>query len=445
MIVPLILKPDPKLDLVLERVIDVPRKLVWRAWTEPEHIVKWFTPAPWQTIRCELDLRPGGKFHFVMRSPEGQDFPHTGCFLEVTPEQRLIWTDTLLPGYRPAENPFFTAAVTLEALGAGKTRYVAMAIHGSAANTKKHADMGFHDGWGKALDQLVAGREPPGASAVSQTRRIDGRGRVTWPRTPSAGGRRPRAQNDKIEQEGATRIVGQRIATADLRSSEGLRMAATPTARRSAKDAIPAPEKVSIGLTVNGAARQLDVAPWTSRRDARRGVSIADAMRHGKVDRFVLEKTLEPTPDATRARNTHSAVFAEVRVDEQLGVVRVTRVVEAVAAGRILNPKTARGQILGSVVMGIGMALHEETLVDHRFGRIVNADFAGYHVPVNADIHDIRAIFADEPDALTNPLGLKGVGEIGIVGVAAAIANAVYHATGTRVRDLPITLDKLTA
>jgi len=155
MTLPLILKPDPKLDLVLERVIDVPRKLVWEAWTKPEHIVKWFTPAPWQTVHCELDLRPGGKFHFVMRSPEGQDFPHTGCFLEVTPEERLIWTDTLLPGYRPSENPFFTAAVTLEARG-NSTRYVAMAIHGNEANTKKHADMGFRDGWGKALDQLVA-------------------------------------------------------------------------------------------------------------------------------------------------------------------------------------------------------------------------------------------------------------------------------------------------
>jgi uncharacterized protein YndB with AHSA1/START domain len=155
MTLPLVLKPDPKLDLVLERVIDVPRKLVWAAWTQPEHIVKWFTPAPWKTIHCEIDLRPGGMFHFIMRSPEGQDFPNTGCFLEVVPEERLIWTDTLLPGYRPSKNPFFTAVVTLETQGTG-TRYVAMAIHGDEANTKKHADMGFHDGWGKALDQLVA-------------------------------------------------------------------------------------------------------------------------------------------------------------------------------------------------------------------------------------------------------------------------------------------------
>jgi xanthine dehydrogenase YagR molybdenum-binding subunit len=118
-------------------------------------------------------------------------------------------------------------------------------------------------------------------------------------------------------------------------------------------------------------------------------------------------------------------------------------VVSAAAAGRILNTKTARSQILGSVVMGIGMALHEETVVDHRFGRIMNANFAEYHVPVNADVHDIEVIFVDEPDSIINPLGIKGIGEIGIVGVAAAIANAVYHATGKRVRNLPITLDKL--
>jgi xanthine dehydrogenase YagR molybdenum-binding subunit len=132
-----------------------------------------------------------------------------------------------------------------------------------------------------------------------------------------------------------------------------------------------------------------------------------------------------------------------VKIDEQLGVVRVTRVVNAVAAGRILNTKTARSQIMGGVVWGIGMALHEETLIDHDLGRIANADLAGYHVPANADIYDIEVIFVDEPDDIINPLGIKGLGEIGIVGVAAAIANAVYHATGKRVRDLPITLDKL--
>ena len=179
------------------------------------------------------------------------------------------------------------------------------------------------------------------------------------------------------------------------------------------------------------------------KRDASRAVSIADAMRHGGIDRIEQERTTTFDDDGSRAHNTHSAVFAEVKVDEEVGVIRVTRVVSAVAAGRILNTKTATSQIMGGVVWGIGMALHEETLLDHTFGRIMNANIAEYHVPVNADVHDIEVIFVDEPDDIVNPLGIKGLGEIGIVGVAAAIANAIYHATGKRVRDLPITLDKL--
>jgi xanthine dehydrogenase YagR molybdenum-binding subunit len=177
--------------------------------------------------------------------------------------------------------------------------------------------------------------------------------------------------------------------------------------------------------------------------DSSKAVSIADAMRHGKLDRIERTATSNFKDISSHARNTHSAIFAEVRIDEDLGVIRATRVVSAVAAGRILNPKTAASQIMGSVVWGIGMALHEETLIDHAFGRVMNANIAEYHVPVNADVHDIKIIFVEESDSIINPLGIKGVGEIGIVGVAAAIANAVYHATGKRIRDLPITLDKL--
>jgi len=142
---------------------------------------------------------------------------------------------------------------------------------------------------------------------------------------------------------------------------------------------------------------------------------------------------------ATRIRRS----FAEVKVDEDLGTIHVTRVVNAVAAGRILNPKTARSQVLGGVVWGMGMALHEESLVDRNYGRIMNHNLAEYHVPVNADIHDIQVIFVEEHDPIVNPIGVKGVGEIGIVGTAAAIGNAVFHATGKRIRELPITLDKL--
>jgi xanthine dehydrogenase YagR molybdenum-binding subunit len=181
------------------------------------------------------------------------------------------------------------------------------------------------------------------------------------------------------------------------------------------------------------------------KRDTSCAVPIADALRIGGVDRIELEKSTTFPEDGAHAHNVHSAIFAEVKVDEQLGIIRVTRVVNTVAAGRILNTKTASSQIMGGVVWGIGMALHEETLIDHKFGRIMNANIAEYHVPVNADVHDIKVIFVEEPDNIINPLGIKGLGEIGIVGVAAAIANAVYHATGKRVRDLPISLDKLLA
>ena len=177
--------------------------------------------------------------------------------------------------------------------------------------------------------------------------------------------------------------------------------------------------------------------------DEHQEASVADAMRAGNADRIEKEASAEPKGNRKYAHFTHSAVFAEVKIDEQLGVIRVTRMVNAVAAGRILNPKIAESQILGAVVGGIGMALHEETLTDHRFGRFMTHNLADYHVPVNADVHSIDVFFVEEKDEEINPLGVKGVGEIGIVGTAAAIANAVYHATGRRVRDLPITLDKL--
>lgn len=178
--------------------------------------------------------------------------------------------------------------------------------------------------------------------------------------------------------------------------------------------------------------------------DPSRSVSIADAMKAGGQDR--IEVTGEAGPDSDFAKEfecfTHQAVFVEVKVDEELGQVRVTRVVSAIAAGKILNPKTARSQIIGATVMGIGSALHEESMLDHRLGRFMNRSLAEYHVPAHADIHDLDVIFVEEEDK-ANPLGVKGVGEIGIVGTAAAIANAVHHATGKRVRDMPITIDKL--
>ncbi|MET0290217.1 MAG: xanthine dehydrogenase family protein molybdopterin-binding subunit [Pseudoxanthomonas sp.] len=144
-------------------------------------------------------------------------------------------------------------------------------------------------------------------------------------------------------------------------------------------------------------------------------------------------------------RATHGAVFVEVRVDEELGTVRVMRVVSAIAAGRILNPMTARSQIIGGVVWGIGAALHEHTEADHRFGRFMNHDLAQYHICAQADIHDIEVIFAEEDDRIVSTLGAKGVGEIGMVGVSAAVCNAIYHAIGKRIRSTPITPDKVMA
>jgi xanthine dehydrogenase YagR molybdenum-binding subunit len=141
--------------------------------------------------------------------------------------------------------------------------------------------------------------------------------------------------------------------------------------------------------------------------------------------------------------NTFGAQFAEVKVDPDLGSIQVSRFVGAYGAGRILNAKTARSQMLGGITCGVGMALLEHTMMDHRYGRILSADLAEYHIPVHHDIAEIDVSFIEEEDPLVNVIGAKGVGELGITGVAAAIANAVYHATGKRVRDLPITLDKL--
>ncbi|WZP00748.1 xanthine dehydrogenase family protein molybdopterin-binding subunit [Isosphaeraceae bacterium EP7] len=179
--------------------------------------------------------------------------------------------------------------------------------------------------------------------------------------------------------------------------------------------------------------------------DPDRGVTIVEALRSGGGK--PIEEEAKSQPDLAKqapfSRYSHSAIFAEVEVDPDFGTVKVTRVVNAVAAGRILNPKTARSQVMGAVVMGIGMALHEESVMDHALGRFMNHSLAEFHVPVNADIGQIDVIFAEERDDVVNPLGVKGIGEIGLVGTAAAVVNAIHHATGRRVRDLPVTLDKL--
>jgi uncharacterized protein YndB with AHSA1/START domain len=156
---------NPLLDLSFTRDIDVPRHRVWRAWTEPALLMPWFCPLPWKTIACEIDLRPGGLFSTTMQSPEGQHFHNLGCYLEVVPQQKLVWTNALLAGFRPSppsatsgdESVDFKFAATIELSDhAGGTRYSATVRHADEAGCKQHAAMGFEAGWGAALDQLVA-------------------------------------------------------------------------------------------------------------------------------------------------------------------------------------------------------------------------------------------------------------------------------------------------
>lgn len=178
--------------------------------------------------------------------------------------------------------------------------------------------------------------------------------------------------------------------------------------------------------------------------DPTRGETYADILKRNRMN--PIEATVDSKPgdeNQKYAMHAFCAHFIEVRVDEELGVLRVARVVSACGAGRIMNEKTAISQLSGGIVGGLGMALMEETVMDHRMGRFVNANFGEYHVPVNADIPSIHAFFVEERDDHVNPIGAKGIGEVSYVGIAAAVANAVFHATGKRIRRLPITLDKL--
>jgi xanthine dehydrogenase YagR molybdenum-binding subunit len=208
----------------------------------------------------------------------------------------------------------------------------------------------------------------------------------------------------------------------------------------------------SVGPAVQAACRELrgmlerEDGRWLRSQDddARRAAFRALAARQARP----LEAQGEAHPEASDDRQpfasrSFGAVFVEARVDPELGIVRVPRIVAAYSVGRLLNAKTGVSQLRGGIVWGVGMALTEESLLDPATGRYVNENLAEYHVPVNADIGEIDVSVVDENDTRFNPLGIRGIGEIGITGVAAAIANAVYHATGRRVRELPITLDKL--
>jgi uncharacterized protein YndB with AHSA1/START domain len=145
---------DPKLDLVVARDVAASAETAWTAWTRPEHVRRWYAPAPGTISDCEIDLRPGGVFRFVLRSVEGDEHEVTCCYLVVEPFRRLVWTDAIRPGYRPAPSAFFTAIMTLEPRG-DVTSCTTVAMHRDEHDRDRHAEMGFYDGWGTVLDQLA--------------------------------------------------------------------------------------------------------------------------------------------------------------------------------------------------------------------------------------------------------------------------------------------------
>lgn len=146
---------DPELDLLLERTVPIAPQLMWQAWTQAEHLKRWFVPRPWSVAHCQLNPVPGGIFHTIMRDPEGNEVPSDpGCFLHLVENELIVFTDALLPGFRPAPEPFFTAVITFRAQDRG-THYTARAIHGSRSDRDKHDAAGFGVGWGTSLDQLV--------------------------------------------------------------------------------------------------------------------------------------------------------------------------------------------------------------------------------------------------------------------------------------------------
>ena len=226
---------------------------------------------------------------------------------------------------------------------------------------------------------------------------------------------------------------------------------AAPAIQNASKQVLQELVKLAIadtGSPLHGLAAQdvlTEGGSLVSRKDRKKAETFAQLLARkqlphveGKAD------TVPELPDKQKHSGyAFGAHFVEVRVDEALGTVRISRIVSAMAAGRILNAKTARSQILGGAIFGLGMALTEETLRDPRLGRVMTADLAEYHVPVHADVPDIDVLFVEEVDPHVNSMGIKGIGEIATTGIAAAVANAVFHATGKRVRDLPITLDKV--
>jgi xanthine dehydrogenase YagR molybdenum-binding subunit len=244
-------------------------------------------------------------------------------------------------------------------------------------------------------------------------------GNTDFPRAPAQGGSWTTASVGSATLGAALAITGRLLTLANRDANSPLQQAAA------------------------GDVEMLD-GRLQIRNEPLRFVSIPELMRRNGLND--ITETFEAKPSKEREKYStlaHGAQFVEVKVDPDIGQVRVTRAIEVTACGKIINPKASHSQEIGGVVWGIGMALQEATEIDHRFGRIINPDLQHYHVPVNADIHAIETMFVEEDDRVVNPLGVKGMGELGMVGIPAAIANAVFHATGKRIRTLPITPDKL--
>jgi xanthine dehydrogenase YagR molybdenum-binding subunit len=244
-------------------------------------------------------------------------------------------------------------------------------------------------------------------------------GNTDFPRAPAQGGSWTTASVGSATLGAALAITGRLLALANRDANSPLQQAAS------------------------GDVEMLD-GRLQVKNEPSRFVSIPELMRRNGLND--ITETFDAKPSEERKKYSslaHGAQFIEVKVDPDLGQVRVTRAIEVTACGKIMNPKASHSQEIGGVVWGIGMALQEATEIDHRFGRIINPDLQHYHVPVNADIHAIETMFVEEEDRIVNPLGVKGMGELGMVGIPAAIANAVFHATGRRIRTLPITPEKL--
>lgn len=156
MATPIDIKPATDRELVLGRIIDAPRKNVFRAWTDAEILKKWFVPAPWTIAAAEIDARPGGGSLIVMKDPEGNEYPNAGVYLDVVENEKIVFTDAFTSAWQPSEKPFFTGIITFEDAGDGKTRYVARALHWTKEDLEAHEKMGFHEGWGQCAEQLEA-------------------------------------------------------------------------------------------------------------------------------------------------------------------------------------------------------------------------------------------------------------------------------------------------